>query len=165
MISLETDRLLLRPLRDDDLDAYAAMAADPEVMRFMGGPRDRALVWRDMACFLGHWVMRGYGLWAAEEKATGDLVGRIGLWRPEGWPDLEVGWLLARRHWGRGFATEGGRAALKHAFNVLGAGHVISLIRPGNVASIQVAERLGESLEGRTELFGDETLIYGITRP
>lgn len=165
MISLETERLLLRPLRGDDLDAYAEIVADPETMRFMGGPRDRARAWKDIAWCLGHWTLRGYGLWAVEERASGDLVGRIGLINPEGWPGLEVGWLLARSHWGLGYATEGGRAALGHAFDTVRAGHVISLIAPGNSASIRVAERLGESLEGRTELFGEEVLIYGITRP
>lgn len=165
MISIETDRLLLRPFRETDLDIYAAIMADPEVMRFMDGPQDRTAAWRGMAGCLGHWALRGYGLWAAEERASGELIGRIGLINPEGWPGLEVGWLLARSHWRRGYATEGARAALGHAFDVLQADHVISLINPHNAASIRVAERLGESLEGRTELLGEETLIYGITRP
>ena len=72
-------------------------------------------------------------------------MGRIGLWNPKGWPGLEVGWLLARSRWGEGLATEGGRRALAWAFDMLAADHVISLIRPENVASIRVAEKLGES--------------------
>ena len=166
MTTLETERLRLRMFRDDDLDAYAAMSADPEVMRYIGagGPQTRAESWRSMATFLGHWQLRGYGMWAVEERATGALVGRIGFHNPEGWPGFECGWLLARGAWGKGYATEGARRALEHAFTVLGRDHVISLIRPANVASIHVAERIGETLEGRTMLFGAEALVYGISR-
>ncbi len=165
MTSLETERLWLRPFREADLEAYAAIVADPETMTFMGGPRDRARAWSDIAWCLGHWSLRGYGLWAAEEKASGALVGRIGLLNPEGWPGLEVGWLVARSHWGRGLATEGGRVSLAYAFDALDADHVISLIRPDNKASIRVAEKLGEGPERRIELFGEETLVYGMARP
>jgi RimJ/RimL family protein N-acetyltransferase len=165
MTSLETERLRLRQFREADLDAYAAIMADPETMTHMGGPRDRARAWMDIAWCLGHWTLRGYGLWAAEEKASGDLIGRIGLLYPEGWPGLEVGWLVARSHWGQGLATEGGRAALDYAFETVGAEHVISLIRPDNAASIRVAEKLGETRERETELFGAPALVYGTVRP
>ena len=165
MTSLETERLRLRQFREADLDQYAAIVADPETMTFMGGPRDRARAWMDIAWCLGHWTLRGYGLWAAEEKASGALIGRIGLLNPEGWPGLEVGWLVARSHWGRGLATEGARASLAYAFEELGANHVISLIRPDNAASIRVAEKLGETRGRETELFGGETLVYGIAHP
>jgi RimJ/RimL family protein N-acetyltransferase len=164
--TLETERLRLRAFRDDDLDAFAAIYADAEVMRFIGDgkPADRVGTWRTMCLLLGHWQLRGYGIWAAEEKETGALVGRIGLWNPEGWPGLEVGWLLARSYWGRGLATEGGRRALSWAFDTLGADHVISLIRPDNAASIRVAEKLGERREGTTQIVGDDALVYGIDR-
>ncbi len=165
MTSLETERLKLRLFREEDLEPYAAIVADPQTMTFMGGPRDRARAWADIAWCLGHWTLRGYGLWAAEEKASGALVGRIGLLNPEGWPGLEVGWLVARGYWGRGLATEGGRASLAYAFETLGADHVISLIQPDNIASIRVAEKLGERPESSVELFGAETLVYGIARP
>lgn len=165
MITLETERLMLRPFREADLDAWAAIEADPEVMRFMGGPRDRACAWRDMAMHLGHWMLRGYGLWAAEEKAGGALVGRIGLINPEGWPGLELGWLVARSHWGRGLAPEGARAALGHAFEAVGAERVISLINPDNAASIRVAEKLGARFERETRVQDWHALVYAIDRP
>jgi RimJ/RimL family protein N-acetyltransferase len=147
--SLQTDRLILRGLRDDDLDAYAAMYADPEVMRYLedGHPLGRGAAWRSMAVHLGHWSMRGYGQWGLEHRGTGEFVGRAGLWQPEGWPGLEVGWILARPHWGQRYATDAGRAAIAYAFEHLAARHVISLIRPENHASVRVAERLGESYE------------------
>jgi len=81
-------------------------------------------------------------------RASGTFVGRIGLFNPEGWPGLECIWALARGAWGKGYATEGARRALEYAFTELDQAHVISLIRPGNTASIRVAERLGETLEG-----------------
>jgi RimJ/RimL family protein N-acetyltransferase len=164
-ITLETERLLLRWLREDDFGQYAKMCRDPEVMRFLGGqPLTDLEVWRQMAYFMGHWHFRGYGIWAVEEKSTGNLVGRIGFLNPIGWPAFELGWTLGRDSWGKGYATEGARRALTYAFTDLGRDHVISLIAPANVASARVAERLGEKVEGKTELFGDEVLIYGIGR-
>ncbi len=163
----KTGRLLLRGLRADDLDAYAVMYADPEVMRYLedGRPLDRAAAWRSMAVHLGHWSLRGYGQWAVVERVTGELVGRAGLWQPDGWPGLEVGWLLGRPHWGQGYAAEAGQAAVAFAFDELGADHVISLIRPDNKPSIRVAERLGETYERTVDLHGARAHIYGIHRP
>jgi RimJ/RimL family protein N-acetyltransferase len=167
MVTLETERLLLRPFEERDLDDYARLCADPEVMRYLGDGRtlNRTEAWRQMAFFLGHWTLRGYGLWAAVLKATGACVGRIGLHNPLGWPGLEVGWALDRGFWGLGLATEGGRAALDFAFNRLGIDHVISVIRPDNERSIRVAERLGERFERREALNGYEVLVYGTDRP
>jgi RimJ/RimL family protein N-acetyltransferase len=166
MITLKTERLVLRMMHEEDFEQYAAMAADAEVARYLGDgrPLARADAWRQMAMFLGHWQLRGYGVWAVEEAATARLVGRIGFFNAEGWPGFEFGWVLAREFWGRGYATEGARRALEYGFTELGREHVISLIRPGNIPSIRVAERLGERLEGSTELFGSEALVYGITR-
>jgi RimJ/RimL family protein N-acetyltransferase len=163
---LQTERLLLRGLERGDLDAYAAMYGDPEVMRFLesGGALDRGAAWRSMAVHVGHWHLRGYGQWALVERASGQLVGRAGLWQPEGWPGLEVGWLLGRASWGRGFATEAGRAAIDYAFDVLGADSVISLIRRENSRSIAVAERLGERYEHDAEVNGARVAIYRLRR-
>jgi RimJ/RimL family protein N-acetyltransferase len=165
--TLTTERLILRPFRDDDLDAYAEICADPEVMRYLGDgkPLSRADAWRQMAFIVGHWQLKGFGLWAVEEKASGALIGRAGLLHPEGWPGFELGWALARQWWGKGYATEAARAGLRYAFEERDRDHVISLIRPENHLSIRVAERLGERLEGEVEFFGGRTLIYGIERP
>ena len=164
--TLETERLWLRAFREEDLDAYAAICADPEVMRYLGDGQvlSRADAWRQMALIIGHWTLRGYGLWAVEERATGVLIGRLGFFNPEGWPGFELGWMLRRASWGQGYATEGAGRALAHAFTEMGRDHLISLIRPDNRASIRVAERLGERLERRTDLFGQEALVYGIDR-
>lgn len=163
---LESDRLLLRMWRESDFDDYAAMCADPEVMRYLGGKTfNRMEAWRHMAFLIGHWYLLGYGHWAVEEKSTGRLVGRIGFLNPADWPGFEIGWTLAREYWGKGYATEGARRALDYGFKELDKDHVISLIHPENSGSIRVAERLGEKLEGKTELLGHDVLIYGIERP
>jgi RimJ/RimL family protein N-acetyltransferase len=164
---LDTVRLRLRPWRDDDLEAYAAMNADPETMRYIGrgDTLSRADAWRSMAMLVGHWQLRGFGTWAVEERDTGTFVGRVGLHYPEGWPGLEVGWMLDRATRGRGYATEAARASLEYAWRTLDVDHVISLIQPENAASIRVAERIGEAREGTIELDGVEALVYGIDRP
>jgi RimJ/RimL family protein N-acetyltransferase len=166
VVTLTTERLRLRMFRQEDFEAYAGICGDPEVMRYLGDGKtlSRWDAWRQLAMILGHWQLRGYGLWAVEERATGALLGRTGFFEPEGWPGFELGWMLRRASWGRGYATEGARRALAHAFTEMGRPHVISLIRPANQPSIRVAERLGESLEGRTDLFGHEALVYGIER-
>lgn len=166
MVTLETGRLTLRMLRESDIDAYAGMCGDPEVMRFIGDgqPLARPMAWRNLATMVGHWTLRGYGLWAVEERATGVFVGRIGFWNPEGWPGFELGWTLRRAFWGKGYAAEGARAALRFAFTQLNQPHVISLIHPENAASIRVADRLGERRVDSTEVFGKPALVYRITR-
>ena len=112
---------------------------------------------------VGHWFLRGYGLWGVEERSWGILLGQAGFWNPEGWPGFELGWTLRRSFWGRGYATEAARRALQFGFTELKQPHVISLIRPENAASIHMARRLGEHLGGSTELLRKPSLIYKIT--
>ena len=165
--TLETERLRLRPFAKSDIDDYAALYADPEVLRYLGGgaqPWDRGRSWRHMAFLMGHWQLGGAGMWAVEHRETGDFLGVIGFASPEGWPGFELAWTLARRWWGHGYATEGARAALAYAFTILEKDRVISLIHPDNAASIRVAERIGERLQGRIQHFGREMLCYGVDR-
>jgi RimJ/RimL family protein N-acetyltransferase len=164
---LITERLRLRPFRRSDIDDYAALNADPEVLRHLGAgpePWDRGRSWRHLAFLLGHWQLGGAGTWAVEQRETGVFVGMVGFSAPEGWPGFELAWRLARRWWGFGYATESARAALDHAFTVLRKDRVISLIHPDNHASIRVAERIGERLHGRVDHNGREMLCYGIDR-
>jgi RimJ/RimL family protein N-acetyltransferase len=162
--TLDTERLRLRPFRRGDIDDYAAMNADPEVMRHIGGTWDRSRSWRHLAFLIGHWPLGGSGMWALEQRETGAFLGTVGFAEPEGWPGFELVARLARRWWGSGYATEAARAALAHAFTVLRKDRVISLVRPDNHASLRLVERLGESLEGRTVLMSTEYLVYGICR-
>jgi RimJ/RimL family protein N-acetyltransferase len=155
---LRTERMLMRGFRDDDIDAWAEICADSEVTRWVGDPEglSREDAWRRMAYFVGHWDLRGFGQWALVELASGELLGRAGLLRPEGWPGLEVGWMVARPHWGRGYAPEAGRASMEWARTELGADHIISLIEDHNERSARVAEKLGMAVEGRTRIVNGE---------
>ncbi len=162
--TLETERLRLRPFRPSDFDDYATMCGDPEVARHLAVRFSREQSWRHLAFLIGHWRLRGYGMWAVEQRETGAFLGRIGFADPDGWPGCELAWTLVRHGWGYGYATEGARAALAYAFTSLNKDRVISLIQPENRASIRVAERLGECLQGRTDLLGREMLCYGIDR-
>jgi RimJ/RimL family protein N-acetyltransferase len=156
---------VLRPFRADDIEPYAAMCADLEVMRYLGTPGGltREDAWRQMAMLLGHWELRGFGMWALEERGTGRLVGRAGLHYPDGWPDREVGWVLARPFWGRGLAFEAACSALEQAFHTHGWTRAVSLIDPANARSIRLAERLGERLERTIELRGHQVNLYAVT--
>ena len=159
---LETPRLVLRGFTPADVEPYLQMLADPEVARFLGDgrPLNRVDAWRQLAMIIGHWELRGFGLWAVEERTTGRLLGRIGCHEPEGWPGFELGYALARDAWGQGFAREGASAALDYARRELGREVIISLIRPANRASIAVAEHFGARRTGSVEFFGAPTDVY-----
>src|ERR1700759_4064341 len=109
---LLTSRLILREYRSEDLAPNAAMSADAEVQRFMGGVLDEYEAFANRARAAGQWARRGYGQWVVERRADGAFLVRVGLWNPPGWPDLEVGWKLARAAQGAGYATEAARAAI-----------------------------------------------------
>lgn len=164
ILSLNTPRLRLRQLAQTDLDDYAALCADAEVMRYVGDrvPLSRADAWRQLAMLVGHWSLRGYGMWAVEERSSGQFVGRVGLHFPEGWPDREVGWALSRAYWGRGYAFEAAAASLRVAFEALNWPRAVSLIAPPNQRSIRVAERLGERFERNLDVRGNATALYAI---
>jgi [ribosomal protein S5]-alanine N-acetyltransferase len=159
---LETARLRLTAFGDRHFEAYASMLADASSTRFVGDgqPLDRMNAWRSMAMLLGHWTLRGYGMWAVESKDSGEFVGRVGLHHPEGWPDLELGWMLMPGQRGKGYATEAGRAALDFAFDELKAMRLISLIRFENTASERVARRLGARQATTIDFLGSATLVY-----
>lgn len=161
---LRTERLLLRGWSDGDLDGLASIYADVETVRWVGSPdgKNREETWRHMAYLVGHWALRGFGLWAVEELDSGALVGQIGLLFPEGWPGLEVGWVVARPHWGKGYAPEAARASMRWARDELGATHLISLIADDNERSARVAEKLGMAVEGRALVLGQYDLrVFG----
>jgi RimJ/RimL family protein N-acetyltransferase len=164
---LETARLRLRPFVEADWPAYAAMCADAEVMRHIGNgvAQSKEDAWRSIAMFLGHWTLRGYGMYALELRETGALLGRVGFHEPAGWPGFELGWLLARESWGHGYAREAAAAALRHAFEHMDREAVISLIRPDNRRSIAVAEAIGATLRERIDFMGGSALVYEARPP
>lgn len=142
-LQIETPRLLLRVPTAADLDAWAAMMEDREAARFIGGVMPRSMTWRAMMTVIGAWHSYGFAMFSVFEKATGRWVGRLGPWKPEGWPGTEIGWAIVRDCWGRGYAPEGAIAATNWAFDQLGWTHIIHSIAPDNVASQAVARKLG----------------------
>ena len=167
---IETERLLLRGWREEDIEPYARMCADPEVMRFIGDgstltPEQSE---EQIGFFVRRWEERGFGLWAAEERATGVLAGFVGLNHQEDWAEgphkTEVGWRLGRQFWGRGLATEGARASVGYGLRKIGLERIISIIQPENAASRRVAEKAGLTLGGETRWRGVDVLWYTIER-
>lgn len=146
--TLETEPLILRPPIEDDLDGWEALAADAEAMRYLGGVQPRASAWRGHAMMAGSWALHGFGMFAVIDKASGHWIGRVGPWRPEGWPGTEIGWSLLRPFWGRGYAREAAAATMDWAVDALGWTDIIHTIAPDNVPSIGLAERLGSTYRG-----------------
>lgn len=143
---LETDRLILREPRESDFEPYARFFAH-EQSHPIGGPVPRDVAWRKLATLAGHWMLRGYGMWALEEKSTRDFAGFCGLWYPEGWSEREIGWSLMLGKTGKGYATEAARKARHFAYTTLGWQTAISLIATTNEPSKRVATRLGATFE------------------
>jgi ribosomal-protein-alanine N-acetyltransferase len=145
--TIQTPRLHLRRWRDADLPAFAAMNADPRVMEFFPKLLDRAesdaLATRIRDAF----ALRGYGLWAVEVPGVAEFIGFVGLAVPHFQahftPCVEIGWRLARAHWGHGYATEAARAALEFGFRHLGLGEIVSFTTEANRRSRAVMERIG----------------------
>lgn len=167
-IRIETDRLILRPPRIEDFEGFAGLQGDADAARFIGGAVTRAEAWRRFLWQPGAWLVQGFGMFSVVEKAGGQWLGQIGPWKPEGWPGNEIGYAFHPRAWGKGYATEAGTAAVDWAFAHLGWDDIIHCIDPGNVASQNVAKRLGSTLKGPGKLpppFQDVPIeVWGQTR-
>jgi RimJ/RimL family protein N-acetyltransferase len=162
---VETERLTLRVFEERDFDDYARWHADDETMRYVGGkPMSREDAWRSMATMVGHWTLRGYGMWAVVERASQQLVARVGLWRPEGWPGVEVGWMTSPAARRRGFALEAARASLQWGFANLAVDRIVSVIHVDNAPSIALAKALGESFVEHREIRGMPVGIWAVER-
>jgi len=167
-LELETQRLILRPPVREDFDGYAALVADEEAARFIGGHLPRAAAWRKFLQMPGAWMIQGFGMFSVLEKASGEWIGQMGPWHLEGWPGTEVGWAFRRSAWGRGYATEAATVAMDWAVDHLGWTDVIHSINPDNLASHALAQRLGSHNRGPGRLpapFEDVAIdIWGQTR-
>lgn len=157
---IETERLRMRAFEPRDIEPMIAFYGDDRTASFVGGHETPDQVWRRVASYLGHWDLRGYGIFAAEERATGRFVGYAGHWYPEGWAEPEIAYGLLAEFHGRGYATEAARAALAHAYEHLGWPTAISAVDVANTASQAVAERLGASREDVRPMSGFEAAIY-----
>jgi ribosomal-protein-alanine N-acetyltransferase len=149
LFRLETDRLVLREYRMEDIDDIAAILGDPETMQYYPAPFTRARSQEWIEWSLKSYAADGFGLWAVESKSTGEFLGNCGPVRRQvdGASEVEVGWHVKRSRWRRGIATEAARECCRYAFEDLGMTRLISLIRPENVPSRGVAEKLGMTVE------------------
>jgi RimJ/RimL family protein N-acetyltransferase len=171
MDRLETSRLLLRLPELDDAKAFMEIFWDPEVVAkkqvtLTAPPGDLALATRSTSAMIQHWESRGYGLWAVVENATQQVIGAVGLQKYDGWPDVELAWVLHRSRWGHGFATEAARAVLQWTWTERKIDHIISLIAPHDSRSIRVATKIGETFERADSdpVHGEPVHVYGIYR-
>jgi RimJ/RimL family protein N-acetyltransferase len=173
VVELVTARLRLRRWRDGDVDALAAINADPEVMRWIGdgSARDRAATGAEIAASERLWRTRGYGRFAVEIRDTGELAGLAGMAVPDDVPDVmpavEIGWRLARAHWGRGLATEAARAALRFALADAGLDRLVGVHVVGNDASARIMLKLGMRFQLATTevVYGRPVHVYATGRP
>ncbi|HEV3469756.1 MAG TPA: GNAT family N-acetyltransferase [Pyrinomonadaceae bacterium] len=163
---IETSRLRLRPFTPADLDALAAVAADPEVMRYIGDgrPLTREETEHNLRSIMDAYRRRGFGRWAMIEKAGGALLGYCGLTCPRESPGVELVYLMARRAWGRGLATEAARACLRYGFEELGLERIYALTMPGNERSRRVLERVGMRFLRDDCYFGYACVCYAVSR-
>jgi len=163
---IETQRLVLRGHRLDDFDACAAMWADPVVTRYIGGKASTAQeTWFRMLRYLGHWDLLGWGYWAVEEESSGTFIGELGfadyrrdIASIQGVPEL--GWALVPSAHGKGYATEGLRAAIAWGDGKFNGGRTVCIIHPENAASLRVAEKLGYREFERTSFNGQSTILF-----
>lgn len=165
---LETARLILRPTRIEDFDAYAKFMSEDESARFVGGAQSRALAWRGFLQIAGAWQLQGYSMFSVILKHTGTWIGRVGPWVPEGWPGNEIGWGIVPEYWRRGYATEAANAAIDWAFETLGWDEIIHAIAPDNPASQALARAVGSTNWGPGRLpepYDEDRIdIWGQTR-
>lgn len=147
ILELESARLLLRQWHDDDLPEFAALCADPQVMRYFPAPLSRLETAALIGRIRGHFAEYGFGLWALERKDTGAFIGLTGLLHVDFdapfTPAVEIGWRLARRHWGLGFASEAAWTCLRCAFGQLGLEEVVSFTSQSNLPSQKVMQAIG----------------------
>ncbi len=169
---LQTARLTLRPFRAGDVDAQAAMMADPEVMRHIGGqPLAREDSWRKLLCGAGMWGLSGYGYWGVERRGDERLIGQIGFadFKRGMTPAIEnipeMGWLFAAEAGGQGYATEAGLAALEWIDSALAPPETAAIIDAANAASIRVAEKLGFSGREEARYRDGPILLFRRPRP
>jgi RimJ/RimL family protein N-acetyltransferase len=160
-LRIETPRLVLRQFVHADWPAMYAHYSDIECTQFTFR---RALTegesWRAMASMVGHWTLHGYGPYAVQDKASGQVMGAAGLWYPNDWPEPEIKWALTKVYWGKGYAKEAARAVQTAASKNLPHLRLISQIHADNTASIQLALSLGCALEKEVEFRGAKHHIY-----
>lgn len=163
---IDTGRLVLRPLRLEDLDVLAAINSDPQVMRYIGEgkPAPREHTAERLNFLIEHGRQYGFGAWAVWHKQTLSRIGFCALIHLDGTTEVEVGYRLARDNWGRGFATEAARAILRYGFEDLALDRIVAVVQPENIASQRVLEKLKLKYEKDAHYYNTEVKYYAIAR-
>lgn len=158
---IESARLILRMFREDDWRSMHAHYSNPECTRFtLGRQLSEGESWRMTATLAGHWLLRGYGPYALEEKASGRMIGTVGLWHPVDFPEREIKWALNPAFWGMGYASEAARAVQTMANVVYPEMPPISFIHRDNQPSIRVALAVGAVLEQEMDFRGGRFQVF-----
>lgn len=166
-MTIETDRLILRRPTGDDWPAARAFFTSVR-SKGVGGPLSEDAAFRQLATEIGHWAIRGFGMWAVTRKGDDTALGLIGPWCPPDWPETEIGWMIwSPQAEGTGIATEAARAAIHDAYTRLGWQTVVHYITPDNARSIALAEKLGARRDDTAPLIPgkDPHLVYRSPRP
>ncbi len=165
---LETERLILRQLAPEDLDALFAFYQDSRVSRFLpGAPRHLWQARQELDAIIDHYDRWGFGLWATLDRESGSLIGRCGLAAQQsgGTEVVEVSWALAPAFWGMGLATEAGAAIVRYGFEHLHLPRLVGLIDAANYAAVRVAQKIGMRLEQESRRDGKRVLHYALSAP
>lgn len=163
--TLETERLTLRGPKPEDAEAYMRFYTS-ERAQYVGGPKTRRAAWDLFGTVMGHWVLRGYGMFVVTHRGADQALGIVGHWFPETRPEKEVGWVLfSEEHEGQGIAFEAAQACVDHAWNVLNWDHMVSYIDLGNARSCALAERLGAVLDHDAATLEKPCHVYRHRRP
>jgi RimJ/RimL family protein N-acetyltransferase len=144
--TVHTDRLVLRSWRQTDIEPYAAMNADEETMRYLDGTFSRAVTERLVTHLAGMWIILGHGMWAVEDRTSGEFLGRAGTYYADGWPGVEVAVSIRRDRWGQGLGTEAVRAALAFGFDRLNVDELVAVAHQRNAGMNAIARNLGMTL-------------------
>ncbi|MEK6285823.1 MAG: GNAT family N-acetyltransferase [Acidobacteriota bacterium] len=166
MQTIETARVYLRPFTSDDLDSFALIGSDPDVMRYIGDgkPQSRERTRTRFNAILDHHNRHGFGVWAAVDKTSGEWMGFCGLQFLDNASEIEVGYRLAKRFWGIGLASEAAKASLRYGFEALGLNRIVAVVQPGNIGSRRVLEKIGLRYVKDARFYNSDVKYYAMTR-
>ncbi|MDQ2765832.1 MAG: GNAT family N-acetyltransferase [Gemmatimonadota bacterium] len=165
MPEINTDRLSLRPLSLDDIEWFAAMRGDENIMRYIGkvGAVPRAIAEERLERHLACWAERGFGMFGVRERGHETAVGWAGLQPLEGTDEIEVGYAFGKQAWGRGYATETAHAIVRWGFETLGLERIVAVAYAENTGSRRVMDKLGMTYEGMRHVHGTDSVYYTVT--
>lgn len=166
LIIIETLRLRLRPLVYEDLEALFALNSDPNVMKYItnGNPMPRDQAEARLQFYLDHWQQHSFGLFAIEYKDEGEFAGFCGLQYLDNTSEIEVGYRLAEKYWGKGIATECARVSLQFGFDNIKLDRIVAVVHPDNLASQRVIEKIGLRYEKRAMYYNTDVMYYALNR-